>query len=105
MRPAALAAAVLTVALAVVPARGGDVMSCGSLGTYEGTGTGWLALHPEFPSGPDEVAYAVSPVFAPDTVYASNGRWVMRTDTGGCGWKPLLDVAAPIAGVLQDPLP
>lgn len=85
---AALAAAASGAALAPAAAA-----ACSSTGRADLAGGPWLALRPQFSSGPAAVTLVAAPPFAPDLLYASNGVQVVRSTDAGCSWKAVLDVA------------
>jgi hypothetical protein len=79
-----IAAVALAVGASIIPLAPRADAACASV-TVEGE---WSSIAaPAFPEGPQEIAaFSIVPA-APDSMYATNGRVVMRSDDGGCSWR------------------
>jgi hypothetical protein len=81
--------AVLALALAwvgLVP--GAPSQAAGPCVGTSDAGGGWVASRPAFTAGAADVTLAVSPSFAPDVIYATNGAVIVRSEDAGCTWAP-----------------
>ena len=89
--------AALACAMAVPVVFGHAATTCNVAGAIRrlGSSSPWLEVKaPVFPAGTQTItAYAMVP-WNPDVVYATNGKSVMRSGTGGCQWDPVLTLQA-----------
>ncbi|MDQ3940397.1 MAG: hypothetical protein M3238_03490 [Actinomycetota bacterium] len=87
MRIMRAALALLTAALVVGPAVTGSAQVQPGCPGVTTRGLWTTIVAPVFDDGPQQLsAYAVDPVM-PSTIYATNGKGVMRTVDGGCSWE------------------
>jgi len=79
-----IAAVALAVGASILPLAPRADAACASI-TVAGE---WSSIAaPAFPEGRQEItAFSIVPA-APDSIYVTNGRVVMRTDDGGCSWR------------------
>lgn len=74
--------------------------ACGVGVKIDDSGNGWLAMHPAFPTGGNQVTALAAPPFNPNLLYATNGSVVMRSRDAGCSWAPVFTAPVPTGAPL-----